>query len=233
MLNGKIALVTGGAGALGSAVVETLLGAGATVVVPQRGAEQPPDLRQRLTPSAAQRLAGISLDLRDESAVQATYRRVAAEYGGIDLLINLAGGFAGGSPVHQSSWELWQDQLDKNLKTTVLSCAAAVPHMIERGGGAIVNVAARSATRDGANVAAYAAAKRAVMQLTEALASELRDAAITANTILPGIIDTPANRRSMPNADFSRWIAPSAIARVILFLVGPDARIISGAHLPV
>jgi NAD(P)-dependent dehydrogenase (short-subunit alcohol dehydrogenase family) len=100
-------------------------------------------------------------------------------------------------------------------------------------GGAIVNVGTRTATQPGANLAAYAASKRAVLQLTEALAEELRDEAITVNSILPSVIDTPANRASMPKADHSRWVQPEAIARVVRFLVGPDARIISGAHIPV
>lgn len=233
-LQGKVAIVTGGAGALGSAVVSTLRAAGATIAVPYRHEGELEALRQQLGLTAADAaLSGAVVDLTAEAAVQAYYGQVAAEHGGIDILVNVAGGFAGGKPVHEAGWAIWQEQLDLNLKTAVISCAAAVPHMIARGGGAIVNVSTRTATQPGANLAAYAAAKRAVLQLTEALAAELRDHDITANAILPSTIDTPANRRGAPNADHSRWVSPEAIARVVLFLVGPDARIISGAHVPV
>lgn len=233
-LQGKVAIVTGGAGALGSAVVSTLRAAGATIAVPYRHEGELEALRQQLGLTVADAaLSGAVVDLTAEAAVQAYYGQVAAEHGGIDILVNVAGGFAGGKPVHEAGWAIWQEQLDLNLKTAVISCAAAVPHMIARGGGAIVNVSTRTATQPGANLAAYAAAKRAVLQLTEALAAELRDHDITANAILPSTIDTPANRRGAPNADHSRWVSPEAIARVVLFLVGPDARIISGAHVPV
>ncbi|GIW02952.1 SDR family oxidoreductase [Roseiflexus sp.] len=232
MLAGKIAIVTGGTGALGGAVVQALLNAGVTVWVPYVGTDDLDRLRKRITLPTDAILDGAPLDLTDEAAVYQAYGQVADTYGGIDILVNIAGGFAGGEPVHRTPWSLWQQQLDINLKTAVISCAAAVPHMLTRG-GAIVNVSSRTATQNARNVAAYGAAKRAVLQLTEALAAELRDSNITANAILPSVIDTPANRAADPNADHSRWVAPEAIARVILFLVGPDARIISGAAIPV
>ncbi|PDW03537.1 SDR family NAD(P)-dependent oxidoreductase [Candidatus Viridilinea mediisalina] len=232
-MQNHIALVTGGTGALGGAVVAALLEAGAHVVVPYHRAGDLSALRSRLQLDAAAALSGEQLDLTDEQAVQTYYQAVAQQHGGLDVLVNVAGGFAGGQPVHEAGWEVWQQQFDMNLKTAVLSCAAAVPHMIRRGGGAIVNVGTRTATQPGANLAAYAASKRALLQLTEALAAELRDHEITVNSVLPSVIDTPANRGAMPQADHSAWVSPAAIARVILFLVGPDARIISGAHLPV
>jgi NAD(P)-dependent dehydrogenase (short-subunit alcohol dehydrogenase family) len=232
-LDGKVAIITGGAGALGAAVVTTFLDAGAAVVVPHHNAGDLDQLRQRSGIAAGAKLSGAPLDLADEQGVVDYYAAVAAQQGGIDILINIAGGFGGGKPVHETPWSLWQEQLDLNLKTTVLSCQAAVPHMLARGGGTIVNVGTRTATQPGAKLAAYAAAKRAVLQLTEALAAELRDQNITANAILPSTIDTPANRRGSPNADHSRWVQPAEIARVLMFLAGPDARIISGASIPV
>jgi NAD(P)-dependent dehydrogenase (short-subunit alcohol dehydrogenase family) len=232
-LSSKIAIVTGGTGGLGSAVVAELLSAGATVSVPMRDANELDALRQRLSLPADAPLSGAEVDLTDEAAVNAYMRRVASEHGGIDILVNIAGGFGGGKPVHEAGWAIWEEQLALNLKTAVLSCAGAIPHMLARGGGAIVNVGSRTATQAGKNTAAYAASKRAVLQLTEALAAELRDQNITANAILPSVIDTPANRKSMPNADHTRWVQPAEIAAVISFLVGPHARIISGAAIPV
>lgn len=232
-LSGKVAIVTGGTGTLGPAVARTLLDAGASVDLPHRQAGDLEKVRERMAPGDNGRLSGGLLELSDEAAVGAYYGRLAAERGGIDILVNLAGGFGGGQPVHETAWALWQQQLDLNLKTAVISCAAAVPHMLARGGGAIVNFGTRTATQPAAKLAAYGASKRAVLQLTEALAAELRDQEITVNSILPSTIDSEANRRSSPKADFSRWVQPEAIARVVLFLVGPDARIISGAHVPV
>jgi len=232
ILDGKVALVTGGTGGLGAAVVALFLDAGAAVVLPYRAAGDMDALRER-SGSAAAQLSGMLLDLTDEEAVVRSYATMAEQQGGIDILVNVAGGFGGGKPVHETPWSLWQQQLDINLKTSVLSCKAAVPHMIARGGGAIINVGTRTATQPGANLAAYGSAKRALVQLTEALAAELRDRNITANIVLPSVIDTPANRKSMPSADHSRWVTPDQIARVILFLAGPDARIISGASIPV
>jgi NAD(P)-dependent dehydrogenase (short-subunit alcohol dehydrogenase family) len=233
VLEGKVAIVTGASAALTAAVVPALLGAGATVVVTSRRESDLPKLRERIGSAPNARLSDIQLDLTDEDAVTKAYAAVAEQHGGIDILVNIAGGFGGGQPVHETAWSLWQQQLDLNLKTAVLSCKAAVPHMLARGGGAIVNVGSRPATQAGAKLAAYAASKRAIAQLTEALAAELREQNITANLILPSTIDTPENRKNDPTAKGGRWVKPEEIAQVILFLVGPNARIISGAALPV
>lgn len=230
-LDGKVAIVTGGTGALGAAVVAELLDAGARVFVPYMRESEMERLRQELP--AGVRLEGAQLDLTDEAAVRQCYAELAARHGGVDLLVNIAGGFAGGKSVAETPWSLWQQQLDLNLKTAVLSCSAAAQLMLERGGGAIVNVGTRTATQPGAYVAAYGASKRAVLGLTEALAAELRDRNVTVNAVLPSVIDTPANRRNEPDADYSRWVKPHEIARAIRFLLGPDARIISGASIPV
>ncbi len=227
-LAGKVAIVTGGTGGLGVAVVERLLTAGATVIIPYVHQDAFQRLAARLPT-----VIGVQLDLTDETATRSTYTTIANAHGGIDILVNAAGGFAGGEPVHQTSWELWQSQIDINLKTAVISCAAAIPHLIARGGGTIVNVSSRTATQSGANLAAYATAKRAVLQLTEALAVELRPHNITVNAVLPSVIDTPANRAAMPKANYEVWVKPAEIAEVIHFLVSPAARIISGAAIPV
>lgn len=230
-LAGKIAIVTGGTGALGAAVVHVFLEAGAKVAVPYHRADGWNKLRDSES-AAGTSLVGAEVDSTNETAVAAFYTQVAEEAGGIDILINVAGGFGGGHPVHETDWSLWEQQFSVNLKTTVLSCKAAIPHMIGRS-GAIINVSSRTATQAGAKVAAYAASKRAVLQLTETLAAELKGDDITVNSILPSTIDTPTNRSANPKGKIDTWVAPQEIARVILFLAGPDARIISGAHIPV
>jgi NAD(P)-dependent dehydrogenase (short-subunit alcohol dehydrogenase family) len=232
-LDGKIAIVTGASAALTAAITPALLDAGATVVVTYRRESDLTKLREQAGIASEAQLSGITLDLTDEQAVTHAYAAIAEQHGGIDILVNVAGGYAGGQSVHETPWSLWQKQIDLNLKTAVLSCHAAVPHMLARGGGAIVNVGTRTATQPAAKLAAYAASKRAVTQLTEALAAELRDQNITANLILPSTIDTPENRQNDPTAKGGRWVKPEDIARVILFLAGPDARIISGASIPV
>jgi NAD(P)-dependent dehydrogenase (short-subunit alcohol dehydrogenase family) len=232
-LDGKVAIVTGGTAPLAAAVISVLLGAGAAVATTYRREGDLEKLRERAGISADARLSGVVVDLNDEAGVAGAYTAVAAQHGGIDILVNVAGGFAGGEPVHQSPWSLWQGQIDRNLKTAVLSCKAAIPHMLARGGGAIVNVGTRTAMQSGKNLAAYAASKGAVIKLTEALAAELLDQHITANVVLPGTIDTPENRQNDPTAGGGRWVQPEEIARVILFLAGPHARIVSGATIPV
>jgi NAD(P)-dependent dehydrogenase (short-subunit alcohol dehydrogenase family) len=232
-LENKVAIVTGASAALTAAIAPDLLDAGAAVVVTYRHESDLAKLREQAGIAPEAKLSGIVLDLTNEEAVARAYAGIAEQHGGIDILVNVAGGYGGGKPVHETPWSLWQQHLDLNLKTAVLSCQAAVPHMLTRGGGAIVNVGTRTATQPAAKLAAYAASKRAVTQLTEALAAELRDQNITANLILPSTIDTPENRKNDPTAKDGRWVKPEDIARVILFLVGPDARIISGASIPV
>jgi NAD(P)-dependent dehydrogenase (short-subunit alcohol dehydrogenase family) len=232
-LTGNVALVTGGTGGLGSAVVATLLAAGATVDVPYHNPDGLERLRKHANIDQGAALSGGVVDLTEESAVAAYCQRVATQYSGIDILVNVAGGFGGGKPVHETDWSVWQQQLDINLKTAVIVSSQVVPYMLTRNGGAIVNVGTRTATQKGKNLAAYAASKRALMQLTEAMSAELRDQFITVNTVLPSVIDTPANRQFNPDADYSKWVRPEEIARVILFLVGKDARIVNGAHIPV
>jgi NAD(P)-dependent dehydrogenase (short-subunit alcohol dehydrogenase family) len=237
-LSDKIAIVTGGTGALGRAVVPMLLEAGAAVAVPYTRPDALEELRQQTTLDTAvvrgsSEVMGELIDLTDEQAVAAFCDHVQHALGGIDILVNLAGGFGGGKPAHETPWSLWQKQLDVNLKTAVLVSHFVVPHLMQRGGGAIVNVGSRPAVETGVNLSAYAAAKRAVLQLTTTMAEELKAHNITVNAVLPSLIDTPDNRKAMPRADHDAWVKPQDIARVIRFLVGPEARIVSGAHIPV
>jgi NAD(P)-dependent dehydrogenase (short-subunit alcohol dehydrogenase family) len=232
-LSEKSAVVTGGTGVLGRAVVAALLAEGTRVAVPFRRPGDLDLLRKSIGIGPDEPLSGALLDLTDEPSVIDWFETVAEDRGGPDILVNTAGGFSGGSPVHETPWSVWQQQMDLNLKTAVLASRAAAPHLIRRGGGAIVNVSSRPATLDGKNLGAYAASKRAVLALTEAMAAELLESRVTVNAILPSTIDTEENRKAMPKADYTKWPKAEEIARVILFLVGPDARLISGARVPV
>lgn len=229
-LKGKVAVVTGGTGALGRALVRALLNCQARVHVPWRAADEARSLEEELgRPGAGLRLA--QADLVDERAVRRFFDGVLAEDGGVDALFNVAGGF------HYAELEAteardWNRMLGMNATSAFLCSRAAASSMRSRGGGAIVNVAAVPAlTRGGANMSAYVAAKSAVVGLTHALAAELGEAQITVNAIAPTLIDTPANRRAMPETPDSAFLDPDDVARVMLFLAGPEGAIVRGSVL--
>src|SRR6185295_6356350 len=162
-----------------------------------------------------------------------TVRKALERFGRIDVLCNLAGGFRMGEAVHETTDATWNFLFDINVHTLLNAVRTVVPHMIERGGGKIVNVGAYAAQRGVARMGAYCAAKSAVIRLTEAMAAELREKNINVNCVLPTVIDTPENRAAMPAADPGRWIAPGDLANAILFLASDAARAIHGAALPV
>ena len=169
---------------------------------------------------------------RDEAACAAAYARVRVAAGGIDGVVNVAGGFAW-EPIEGGALETWDRLYTMNVRTAVASCRAALPHLLARGAGRIVNVGALAAQKAGMGMAAYAASKSGVARLTESLAEELKDRGVTVNAVLPSIIDTPANRADMPDADASRWVAPDKLAAVIAFLLSDDASAVTGACVPV
>ncbi len=154
-------------------------------------------------------------------------------FGRIDVLCNIAGGFRMGHPVHETPEDTWELMLDLNAKSVIHTARAVVPGMIAAGYGKIVNIAALAGLAGKANMGAYSAAKSAVIRLTESMSAELRDKGINVNCILPSIIDTPQNRADMPGADPRRWVAPEALAEVVLFLASDAARAIHGAAIPV
>jgi NAD(P)-dependent dehydrogenase (short-subunit alcohol dehydrogenase family) len=231
MLGGKTFAVTGGTGALGGAVVRDLLATGANVAVV--GGREASVARLVGELDAGERVGGFPADLTDEGQVGAAFAAAAGRFGGLDGLVAAAGGFGGGTPVHETDVATWREQYEVNLLTSFLACRATIPHLLERGGGAIVTVASRPALHGAPYIAAYSVAKGGVLRLTEALAGELKDRDVTVNAILPSTIDTPANRAASPDADYSAWVAPEAIAAVVRWLLGPDARIVSGAAIPV
>ena len=231
MLSGKIIAVTGGTGALGGAIVRDLLAAGASVAVV--GGRQASVDRLIGELGAGAQVGGFPADLTDEAQVDAAFAAAAERFGGLDGLVASAGGFGGGAPVHETELAVWREQNEVNLLTAFLTCRAVAPYLIRRKGGAIVTVASRPALHGAPYIAAYSVAKGGVLRLTEAMAGELLDQNITVNAVLPSTIDTPANREGQPDADYSTWVKPEEIAAVIRWLLGPDARIVSGAAVPV
>ncbi|KAA2284328.1 SDR family oxidoreductase [Arenimonas fontis] len=223
-LTGKKIAVTGAFGALGTAVVQALVAQGAKVAA----------LDHAEAPRKPAELAGASLhggvDLGDGGAARAALARIAGDFGGLDGLVNIAGGFAW-EKVQGGALETWDAMYRMNLRTAVSACMAALPHLQE--GGRIVNIGANAATRGELGKGAYAASKAGVAKLTESLAEELKERGITVNALLPSIIDTPANRRDMPDADFSRWVKPEQLAATIVFLLSDEASAITGALIPV
>jgi len=217
-------VVSGGTGGLGSAVTRVLLEAGWHVVVPYV------EERELERVQAHPQLELVEADLFDAAAAAAVVEQAPAPLGG---LVNLVGGFAAGGRVHETPVEEFERQFQLNLRPTYLLCQAALPRLIEAGGGAIVCVSSRAALRPFSGAAGYISSKAAVLAFVDALAAEYTKDGVRANAILPSVIDTPANRASQPDADFSRWVTPEQIARVIRFLCSEDSAPISGAHIPV
>lgn len=220
---GKTIAVTGGLGALGRAVVTLLAARGAQVLVVDFAPAQALE-------GAACVLGGV--DVAEPDAVAAALAQGVSQLGGLDGLVNIAGGFSW-ETLQGGSLDTWDSLYRRNLRSAVATSQAAVPHLLARGGGSIVNVGALGAVKAAAGMGAYAASKAGVMRFTEAMAEELKDQGITVNAVLPSIIDTAANRADMPNADFTRWVSPAALAEVIAFLLSPAASAVTGALVPV
>lgn len=218
--DGKVVVVTGAAGALGSAVSDYFHDQGALVA--QLDVEPMDNGRY----SAA-------CDLLDAAACQAAVDRIVDELGPVFVLANIAGGFTMGDPVHETSDETWDFMLGLNGRSVFHMARAVVPNMLANGGGRIISVGAGPGQRAVGTLGAYSVSKSIVLRLTEAMADELKEHNINVNAVIPGTIDTPANREAMPDADTSRWVAPAAIARVIGFLASDAAGPVHGAAVPV
>jgi NAD(P)-dependent dehydrogenase (short-subunit alcohol dehydrogenase family) len=229
---GRVALVTGASGALGGALARRLLDRGERVALLDRDASRLerhfPELR-----SAPERARAFSVDLADAGAVARAVDEITGAFGRIDAAFNIAGAFRGGADVAATTDADWQLLLDANFRSTLHVCRAVVPGMRSRGGGAIVNVGSKASLAGDAGVAAYAVAKTAVLRLTESLAAEGKRDGVRVNCVLPGTLDTPANRKAMPDADPSGWVPVDALIDVLLFLASPAARAVHGAALPV
>jgi NAD(P)-dependent dehydrogenase (short-subunit alcohol dehydrogenase family) len=230
--SGKLVLVAGGTGGLGSAVSRAFLEEGAKVVVTYREQKEF-DAVNRAAGAHAASLEGQRVDITDESAVTQLIDRVLAQYGRLDVVVNTVGGYVGGVKLWQLDTRTFDQMLALNLRSGFLLARAAAPAMLKQGRGAIVNVASKAALDHPGGAAAYAASKAAAVAMMDSFAEDLKGTGVRANSILPSIIDTEANRKAMPNADFSKWPKPEEIARVVLFLCSEDAKVIHGAAVPV
>ncbi|MBI1958730.1 MAG: 4a-hydroxytetrahydrobiopterin dehydratase [Candidatus Rokubacteria bacterium] len=229
---GRVAVVTGGAGALGQSICRRLLEAGATVCVPHRGAEGLEALRRRLGEAERARLHAAPADLSDETPLAAFVAGVLERHHRVDILVNAVGGFAGGDLASTPLPE-WEHMLRLNLISAVVGCRAVLPPMLAAGHGRIVNIASRAVVPPAGGFIAYTVAKAAVITLTQALAEEGKGRGIAVNAVLPGTMDTPANRAAMPRADRSAWVSTDAVAGVVAYLASDEAGAISGACIPV
>ncbi|HEX4156202.1 MAG TPA: SDR family NAD(P)-dependent oxidoreductase [Acidobacteriaceae bacterium] len=227
-LAGKVAVVAGGTGGLGRAVSLAFLEEGAKVVVPYHSEKEFAELRRAAAGRESQ-LIGRMVDVLEESAVA----KFVEEIGRIDVLVNTVGGYVGGVELWKLAPADFDRMLNLNLRSGYLLARAVAPGMLARGSGAVVNVSAKAALDHGAGASAYAASKAASLAMMDSLAAETRGKGVRVNSVLPSIIDTPANRGAMPDADFATWPKPEAIAKVILFLCSDAASVVHGAAVPV
>lgn len=225
----RTVIVTGAAGNLGKAIAHAFAALGGNLV---------------LVDLAREHLAGafgaeddhrclVAANLVQTQGAQQAAQAALERFGRIDVLCNIAGGFRMGEMVHETSDENWNFLFDINARTVLNAARAVVPHMLAAGSGKIVNVGAFAAQRGVAQMGAYTASKATVIRMTEAMAAELREKNVNVNCVLPTIIDTPENRAAMPKADPAKWVAPSDLASVIVFLASDAARAVHGAALPV
>jgi NAD(P)-dependent dehydrogenase (short-subunit alcohol dehydrogenase family) len=220
-LEGKTCIVTGGAGALGAAVVKTLIAAGATVMALDHAAMH----------AGQPGIGGV--DLSDPAKAAAAVDKAVSDMGGLYALVNIAGGFRW-EKLADGKVDTWDFLYNINLKTAVCACKAALPHLLKNKTGRIVNIGAgAAAAKAAAGMGAYTASKAGVAKLTESLAEETKAQGITVNAILPSTIDTAANRKDMPGADFSKWVKAEEIGDLIAFLLSDKASAITGASIPI
>lgn len=228
----KAVLVAGGTGGLGRAVSLLFLEHGAKVAVTWRRQEEFAALEAAAGVLSA-RLLGFPADVTDPSSAQRVVAQILSAWSRLDAMVNTVGGYAGGIKLWETAPETLDRMLNLNLRAGYALARAAVPAMLARHSGVIVNVAAKAAWDHAAGASAYAASKAAALAMMDSLAAELKGSGVRVNSILPSIIDTEANRKAMPDADFTKWPKPESIARTILFLCSDEARAIHGAAIPV
>lgn len=229
----KVVMVTGATGNLGSAVAQHFAAEGAKVALVDRNAEAQAAFIQEQGYSAANAL-GLIADLTSESDVDAMVQKAEAHFGQIDVLVHTVGGYDAGKPVHEAGVGVLEQMFNLNVRPVYITAGRVARHMVEKGvAGRIVVILARAALKGTAKNGAYNASKAAAQRIVESMAAELKDQGITVNGILPGTIDTPPNRRDMPNADFSKWVTTEQLADAVAFLASDEASAINGASLEV
>jgi len=224
-MDGKVVIVTGADGGLGKSVTQALLETGATVV----GASRKIQASDFEHPS----FNAIPADISNHDGAVGLVDQVLSRFGKLHVLVHTVGGFAGGEAVMDTDDETFQRMMDLNLKPLLHILRAALPPLRESGAGCVIAIGSRAAVEPGPSVGAYSASKAAMLSVMKTVALENKDAGLRANVILPGTIDTPANRKSSPGADFSKWIQPSAIASLITWLAGGAGRDVNGAAIPI
>lgn len=231
-MNERVVLVTGGAGNLGRAVTRAFLQAGARVAIPFHKTDQP-DALDALKHQYEGRIFTFALDLTTERGAKAAVEQVSEWAGQLNAVAHLVGGFTGGARVGDTPAEVWERMINLNLRSAWLIAGAAIPEMVQRGGGAMVFVSSRRVWYERGNYGAYAVSKAGLHTLAQTISEEYADEGVRANVVLPGTVDTPENRAAMPGADFERWTSPEEIARVIVFLASAASGPVNGAVIPV
>jgi NAD(P)-dependent dehydrogenase (short-subunit alcohol dehydrogenase family) len=224
-MKNKVAVVTGANGGLGTYVTQSLLNAGATVVGVSRKIQQ--------SDFSSSAFIALAAELSTADGAKNMVDSVLARFGRLDVLAHTVGGFAGGQAVAETDDATFQRMFDVNLNSTFYLLRAAIPAMRKTGNGRIIAIGSRAALEPGAGIGAYSASKAAMVSLIRTVALENKDAGLTANVILPGTIDTPANRKAMPKADVSKWVQPATIASLITWLADEAGKDVNGAVIPV
>src|SRR6201987_6415706 len=224
-MKGKVVLVTGANGGLGTYVTQAFLDAGATVVGTSRKMQQSDFNNPNFT--------ALPAEISTREGARTLVDKVVTRFGQLDVLAHTVGGFAGGQPIADTDDATFQRMFDLNLNCVFHILRATVPPLRKTGTGRIIAIGSRAAVEPGASVGAYSASKAAMVSLIRTVALENRDAGLTANVILPGTMDTPTNRKAMPNADFSKWVRPATVASLITWLAGDAGKDINGAVIPV
>jgi NAD(P)-dependent dehydrogenase (short-subunit alcohol dehydrogenase family) len=221
----KVVLVTGANGGLGAHVTQAFLDAGATVIGTSRKIQQ--------TDFSSPSFTALPAEISSREGAKSLADQVVARFGKLDVLAHTVGGFAGGQSIADTDDAAFQRMLDMNLNSVFHVLRATIPALRQTGNGRIIAIGSRQALEPASGVGAYSASKAAMVSLIRTVALENKDAGLTANVILPGTMDTPANRKSIPDADFSKWVQPSTVASLITWLAGDAGKDINGAVIPV
>ena len=230
-LSGKVVMLTGASGNLGTATTKKFMELGSKLALLDHAADRLLQKYGDQVPSPDLYLS-TSVDLTDPDQLKPIVEQVLEKFAGIDVLVNITGGFYGGTLVHETSSEVLLGMYELNVLTMFNTSQAIIPAMLEAGEGSIINIGARSGLRGISKSGAHAAAKSAVIRLTESMSAELKRKGIRVNCVIPGTIDTPRNREDMPDADFPRWVPAAAIADLITFLASEKSSAINGASIP-